>query len=156
MTSATGTSEALSDERGFTLVELTVAMLIIGMASAALLLALPAPGGDVRRQADRLAAHVAAARDLAISCGCAVRLATDVAGWQVLRQASGNAWLPDPTMKPAALPAGMALPVSNVDFDTTGLATPARLLISADGGQGQAGAAAVTIDAAGGVRAGAA
>jgi general secretion pathway protein H len=146
MTSATGTSEA-----GFTLVELTVAMLIIGMASAALLLSLPAPGGDVRRQADRLAAHAAAARDLAISCGCAVRLATDVAGWQVLRQASGNAWLPDPTLKPAALPAGMALPVTNIDFDSTGLATPARLLISADGS-----AAAVTIDAAGGVRAGAA
>jgi general secretion pathway protein H len=149
MTSATGTSERRSDERGFTLVELTVAMLIIGMASAALLLALPPPGGDVRRQADRLAAHAAAARDLAINCGCAVRLATDIAGWQVLRLASGNAWLPDPTMKPAALPAGMALPVSNVDFDSTGLATPARLLIS-----GADSAAAVTIDAAGGVRAG--
>lgn len=144
MTSATGTSEA-----GFTLVELTVAMLIIGVASAALMLSLPAPGGDVRRQADRLAAHAAAARDLAISCGCAVRLATDVAGWQILRQAAAG-WLPDPTMKPAALPTGMALPVSNVDFDATGLATPARLLISADGS-----AAAVTIDAAGGVRAGA-
>ncbi|WP_439546901.1 GspH/FimT family pseudopilin [Sandarakinorhabdus sp.] len=143
MTSATGTSEA-----GFTLVELTVAMLIIGVASAALMLSLPAPGGDVRRQADRLAAHAAAARDLAISCGCAVRLATDVAGWQILRQAAAG-WFPDPTMKPAALPAGMALPVASVDFDATGLATPARLLISTDGS-----AAAVTIDAAGGVRAG--
>jgi general secretion pathway protein H len=145
MTSATGTSEA-----GFTLVELTVAMLIIGMASAALVLSLPAPGGDVRRQAERLAAHAAAARDLAIGCGCGVRLATDRAGWQVLRQAA-TGWLPDPTMHPAALPAGMALAVSNVDFDATGLATPARLLIRSEGA-----AAAVTIDAAGGVRAGAA
>lgn len=155
MTSATGTSERRAEEAGFTLVELTVAMLIIGMASAALMLSLPAPGGDVRRQADRLAAHAAAARDLAIGCGCPVRLATDVTGWQVLRQAQAG-WLPDPTMKPAALPAGMTLPVASVDFDSTGLATPARLLISADGGQGEAGAAAVTIDAAGGVRAGAA
>ena len=145
MTSATGTSEA-----GFTLVELTVAMLIIGMASAALALSLPAPGGDVRRQAERLAAHTAAARDLAISCGCAVRLATDVAGWQVLRQAAAG-WLRDPTLHPAALPAGMTLAAGNVDFDATGLATPARLLIRGDGS-----AAAVTIDAAGGVRAGAA
>lgn len=145
MTSATGTSEA-----GFTLVELTVAMLIIGMASAALVLSLPPPGGDVRRQAERLAAHAAAARDMAIGCGCPVRLATDTAGWQVQR-AAANGWLPDPTMPTAALPDGMSLPVSHVDFDATGLATPARLLIRSAGT-----AAAVTIDAAGGVRAGAA
>ncbi|WP_353216179.1 GspH/FimT family pseudopilin [Sandarakinorhabdus sp.] len=150
MTSATGTFDARNPQAGFTLVELAVVMLIIGVASAALLLALPDPGGDVRRQADRLAAHAAAARDLAITCGCPVRLATVPAGWQVLRLA-GSGWLPDPTMKAAALPAGMSLPPASIDFDATGLATPARLLISGGGN-----AAAVTIDAAGGVRAGAA
>lgn len=143
MTSATGTSEA-----GFTLVELTVAVLIIGMASAALVLSLPPPGGDVRHQAERLAAHAAAARDLAIGCGCPVRLATGAAGWQVLRD-GGNGWRPDPTMAAATLPAGMALAAGDIDFDATGLATPARLMIRSD-----SSAAAVTIDAAGGVRAG--
>lgn len=155
MTSATGTSEPRQlpppcGETGFTLVELTVAMLIIGMASAALVLSLPPPGGDVRHQAERLAAHAAAARDLAIGCGCPVRLATDRTGWQVLRAAAAG-WLPDPTMPSASLPQGLKLAEALVEFDATGLATPARLLIRSD-----SSAAAVTIDAAGGVRAGAA
>ena len=121
MTSATGTSEA-----GFTLVELVVVMVIIGITSAALLLTLPGPDARVRGAADRLAARAVAARDLAILTGETVTL-------------------------DSAAPAGTTLttePAGPITFDATGLATPARIVVTS----GDA-AASVTIDAAGGVRA---
>ena len=51
---------------GFTLVELLVAMAIIGLAGAAVVLAMPDPRGDLRQGAERFAARVSAARDRAV------------------------------------------------------------------------------------------
>jgi general secretion pathway protein H len=154
MTSATGTCDArLPGSAGFTLVELVVVMLIIGIASAAAVLALPGGGDEVRRSADRLAARTLAARDLAILSGRPVRLMADETGISAFI-AGPQGWLPAPLPGPArtALPAGQQLhvePAGALAFDVTGLATPARLVIR----KGEA-AAAVTIDAAGAVHAG--
>ncbi len=77
MTSAPGTSEA-----GFTLVELVVAITIIGIAAAAIVLTLPGAGDDARRSALRLAAHASAARDAAILSGRPVLFTHGPGGWQ--------------------------------------------------------------------------
>ena len=160
MTSATGTSEAgctraarMSGSAGFSLVELLVVMLIVGIASAAAVLALPGTGDDVRLSAERLAARAVAARDSAILSGRQVRLVADETGIASF-VATHQGWLPLPLPRQSrlALPDGQTLasnPAGAVSFDATGLATPARLVIRA----GEA-AAAVTIDAAGGVHAG--
>lgn len=51
---------------GFTLVELLVVLAIIGMAGAAVAVAMPDPRGDLRAEAERLAARVRAAQDAAV------------------------------------------------------------------------------------------
>lgn len=152
MTSATGISDYRASA-GFTLVELMVAILIIGIASAALVLTLPDSQDRPARVADRLAARAVAARDLAIISGRPVRLTADDSGLATTIAAPGG-WQfpPDAALARTALPKGLSLtaePAGPVEFDATGLATPARLVISGGGA-----AAAVTIDAGGGVRAG--
>jgi general secretion pathway protein H len=143
----------LQGSAGFTLVELVVVMLIVGIASAAAVLALPGASDDVRHSADRLAARAVAARDTAILSGRQVRLVADDSGITSF-VAAHQGWLPLPlpSRDRLALPAGQTLasePAGAVEFDATGLATPARLVIR----KGDA-TAAVTIDAAGGVHAG--
>lgn len=53
-------------ERGFTLVELMVVVMILALASTAVLLTMPDGRGKVREDAERFAARVSAARDDAI------------------------------------------------------------------------------------------
>jgi general secretion pathway protein H len=55
-----------SAEAGFTLVELMVVLAIMGLAAAAVMLTLPDGGHASRDEADRLAARLAAVRDLAV------------------------------------------------------------------------------------------
>ena len=53
-------------ESGFTLIELMIVITIIGLASAAVVLALPDPRGRLTDEAERFAARTRAAHDLAI------------------------------------------------------------------------------------------
>src|SRR3546814_20686015 len=51
---------------GFTLVELMVVLVILGLASAAVVMTIPDPGGGLRADMQRFAARLSAARDRAI------------------------------------------------------------------------------------------
>ena len=91
-TSATGNSRVASPN-GFTLVELLVVLVVIGLASAAVMLTLPDDRGGLRVEAERLAARVHAARDEAIVQAKPVALIIDSSGYGFERYRRGE-WRP--------------------------------------------------------------
>lgn len=145
-TSATGA------ERGFTLVELLVTMVILGLASTAVLLAIPDPRGSLREEGERLAARLAATRDAAIVGGREMAVRFDAAGYGFETRRGGR-WLPADGRAFAARrwPEGTTVTTepatTRITFDATGLATPTVVRLSRDGA-----AARVTVEAAGAVR----
>ena len=126
------------DQKGFTLVEMMVVVAIIGVMSAAVVMNLPDPRGDLLQEAERLAARAGAARDAAIVEAKPTALVLGPAGYGFSRRERG-AWVPT-TEKPlgqrawgegvTALtgPAGEA----RVVFDSTGLADPATVTLVRD------------------------
>ena len=145
-TSATGSSE-----HGFTLVELMVAMVIIGIASAAMVMALPSPQAGVRPAAERLAARLVLARDIAISEGADIAI-TITPEASIIQRRDAGGWAPLADAAIASRPIGDGLrvsaePAAPLVFDATGLATPASITISRD-----ETAARISVDAVGGVR----
>ncbi len=146
-TSATGA------EAGFTLVELMVTIVILGLASAAVALALPDGSSELRGEGERLAARLSAARDAAIVGGRDMAVKIDGAGYR-FEVRRGGVWLPAPggAFGVRRWPAGTMVTGSGtsggrVVFDVTGLATPAVVRLARDGA-----ATRVTVEAAGAVR----
>ena len=109
------------------MVELIVVIVIIGLAAAAVVLAMPAPGGSRRAEAVRFAARAKAARDDAILEARPAELRIGPAGYEVARRERGewrvaarHAWTEGTHARgPAA-----------IRFDSTGMAEPARLVLS--------------------------
>ncbi len=121
-------------ESGFTLIELMVVIVIIGLAAGAVMLAMPERGGSLRGEAERFAARAKAARDGAIleARAAAVRVGGD--GYEVVRR-SGGAWRGEAhydwaegTEPELAGGAG-----GSIRFDATGLADPARVVLRRGG-----------------------
>jgi general secretion pathway protein H len=128
-----------SAEHGFTLVELMVVVAIIGMAAGAVVLSMPAGGGEVRRAAETLAARTVIARDLAIVDGRATALVVNGGGY-TFAQRSGGIMRPleQRGLRQAVLPEGMRAmlgnrPAGEVRFDPTGLADPATVTLTGGG-----------------------
>jgi general secretion pathway protein H len=80
---------------GFTLVELMVVLAIFALAAAAVVLTMPGEEQGVRSEADRLAARLAAARDVAVIEGRSVAVTLAPSGYGFERRVSG-AWQPLP------------------------------------------------------------
>ncbi|KQT32735.1 type II secretion system protein GspH [Sphingomonas sp. Leaf412] len=134
---------------GFTLVELMVVIAIIGVASAAVVLAMPDPRGRLMDEAARFATRTRAAHDMAIVDNRPVSLwvTRDGYGFDEWR---GGRWSPaaDTSLRVATWKDGTratGLTRERVTFDTTGLAdrplvvsltregTRAQVAIAADG-----------------------
>lgn len=116
-------------EQGFTLVELMVVIVIIGLAASVVVLAMPDPGGGVTAEAERFAARAKAARDLAIVEARPAMLSVDAAGYQVSRRVRSE-WRPGERYD---WQAGTTAAGGATRFDSTGLAQPTTLVLSRSG-----------------------
>lgn len=116
-------------ETGFTLVEMLLVVFILGLASAAVVLMLPASGGAVRSDAERLAARVAAARDHAVLEAEPIAVWTRPSGYGFERRTNG-AWRAhtDPAFRDRTLDRGVRIADSaakHISFDATGMPSQA-------------------------------
>lgn len=110
---------------GFTLIELMVVLVIIGLAASVVVLAMPDPGGSLQSEAERFAARAKAARDTAIVESRPALLRIDAEGYRVARRVGGS-WRPAEShgwVEGTEVEAGGAEgPLTR--FDSTGLAVP--------------------------------
>jgi general secretion pathway protein H len=123
---------------GFTLVELMVVLAILGLMSAAVVLAIPDPRGSLRGEAERFAARARAASERAIMDARPVAIRITAAGYGFDRRERGG-WQPLAASPfgeyrwtegtTAGLSPGGA---ARIAFDSTGMAEPAQLLLQRD------------------------
>lgn len=88
-------ARARPDANGFTLVELMVVLAIMALAATAVVLTIPGEERSVRSEADRLAARLAAARDVAVIEGRSVAVRFAPSGYGFERRIAGE-WQPLP------------------------------------------------------------
>ena len=139
-------------QAGFTLVELLVVLVLIGLAAGAVLLTLPPARDDLDHAATRLAARLHWAADHAVLAGEPVGLILGPQGYRFVRYRLGQ-WQPvqdEPALAPAAWPVGamawlemagaatLATDEANAEipvlrFDPTGMAREFRLILAQDG-----------------------
>ncbi|SEI74478.1 type II secretion system protein H (GspH) [Sphingomonas sp. OV641] len=113
-------------ERGFTLVELMIVIAVIGLASAAAVLAMPDPRGRLVDEGARFATRVRAARDAAVIGGRPVSVWVTPAGYG-FDERRGGQWIAiaEKPLRVAQWSDGTQAILSErarVTFDSTGMA----------------------------------
>lgn len=129
-----------SGERGFTLVELMVVLAIMALAATAVVLTIPGEERTVRSEADRLAARLAAARDVAVIEGRSVSVSFAPSGYGFERRIEGN-WQPLPgrAFERRNWPGGVRFvagdgqAVTRVLFDRIGTSSTPQAIVLAGG-----------------------
>ncbi len=130
-----------SAEHGFTLVELLIVLAIIGLLSAAVVIAMPDPRGSLAAEAERFAARAKAVQDRAIIDSRAMSIRVTTIGYGFDRRSDG-AWEP---LRSApfvdqrwadGVEAGVGKSdAARIVFDSTGQADPASITLARDGEQ---------------------
>ena len=117
-------------EAGFTLIELMVVLVIIGLATAAVMLSLPEAGGSLAGEADRFAARPRGARDTATLESRAVALQMGRGGYDVARR-ENDAWRTEAHYAWAerTVPDVGGSSEASIRFDSTGFSEPARITL---------------------------
>jgi len=123
-------------EAGFTLVELLVVVLLIGLAAGAVVLSLPDARDRVGDEAEGLAARLVAARDLAIVSGRDTALRVDGLGYRFEERGEAG-WRPARArpLAPRDWRGGVVVRTdidggaTAIRFDPTGMATPATVTL---------------------------
>jgi general secretion pathway protein H len=138
-----------SGPNGFTLIELMIVIVIIGLASAAVMLTGFGGPPPARKAAETLAARVVSARDLAIVSGEETALVIEEGGYRFEQRGGDAAW--QEVAGGDRWPEGMAVSAEiegggRMRFDATGLATPGAVQLGAAGA-----GARVSVGAAGDV-----
>ena len=139
-----------SPENGFTLVELMVVLVLIGLAASVVMLVARGDDAVAGDEAARLALRIAGARNRAIVDGRSTRVEFVADGYR-FAQRGGGAWQPvaDRGLRATTLPSEVALGASRamLGFDSGGLPdAPADIVLRADETR-----VTVRVDAAGGI-----
>lgn len=135
--SATGRAEGgrLSQHFGFTLVELLIVLTLIGLLSAAVVIAMPDPRGGLTAEAERFAATAKGARDAAILDATAMSIRVTETGYGFDRREAGE-WkamdrkpFADQRWRHGTSAAMGPEGVARIVFDPTGIGEPARVTL---------------------------
>jgi len=108
-------------KNGFTLVELMVVLVIVGLAATMVVLAIPERGGSLVSEAERFAARAKAARDGAILDSRSATLVVGPGGYEI--GAAHHDWVEGTRSEMSGGREG------RVRFTATGLADPARVTL---------------------------
>ena len=136
--SATGRADGAD---GFTLVELLIVLTIIGLMSAAVVIAMPDPRGSLTAEAERFAARAKAAQDRAVIDSRAMAVRVTGAGYGFDRR-TRREWealdakpFTDYRWAEGVQAAVGGSGATRIVFDSTGMAEPATVTLQREGEQ---------------------